>query len=237
MIAEKSDSKSEEDSRSRIRDRPRPGREESPKDQKKGQGRPRSGPRQYRQDRRARKHDEQGKANRSSLIWKGSPVGRVSLPIEEGLIDGVEAGCPRADRITSVALSARPARGEEGAGKPSLRRFDLKTREEETLADGIDVFHISADQQEDPLSSRRLKIALPGIVDAGKFNKGDGALAAIGAVSIRIEPRAEWAQMFREAWRINRDYFYATNMHGADWNAVRSKYEAHTAAPGKSRRP
>ena len=72
-------------------------------------------------------------------------------------------------------------------------------------------------------------------MDAGKFNKGDGALAALGAVSIQIDPRAEWAQMFREAWRINRDYFYATNMHGADWKAVCSKYEAAAAAPGKSR--
>ena len=42
---------------------------------------------------------------------------------------------------------------------------------------------------------------------------------------MRVEPRAEWAQILREAWRINRDYFYATNMHGADWNAVRQKYE------------
>src|SRR5262249_52989785 len=65
-----------------------------------------------------------------------------------------------------------------------------------------------------------------GIVDAGKFNKGDGSLAALGAISIRIDPRVEWAQMFHEAWRINRDEFYAPNMHGADWEAVRRKYEA-----------
>src|SRR4029450_12085850 len=42
---------------------------------------------------------------------------------------------------------------------------------------------------------------------------------------VRIDPRAEWNQMFHEAWRINRDYFYAPNMHGADWNAMRRKYE------------
>ncbi len=64
-----------------------------------------------------------------------------------------------------------------------------------------------------------------GIVDAGKFNKGDGALP-LAAISVRVEPRSEWPQILREAWRINRDYFYATNMHGADWNAVWSKYEA-----------
>ena len=127
--------------------------------------------------------------------------------------------------------AARPARGEDPKGKSSLRRFDLKTREEETLADGIDEFHLSGDHKK--ILYRAGEIA--GIVDAGKFNKGDGALSALGAVSIRIDPRAEWAQMFREAWRINRDYFYATNMHGADWNAVRAKYEAllpHLASRG-----
>jgi len=71
--------------------------------------------------------------------------------------------------------AARPARGEEGVGKPSLRRFDLKTREE-TLAEGIDDFHLSADHKK--ILYRAGEVA--GIVDAGKFNKGDGALAAIG---------------------------------------------------------
>ena len=73
-----------------------------------------------------------------------------------------------------------------------------------------------------------------GIVDAGKFTKGDGALN-LDAVSVPVEPRAEWAQIFHEAWRINRDYFYAPNMHGADWNAVRAKYEEllpHLASRG-----
>src|SRR5262245_4528214 len=43
-------------------------------------------------------------------------------------------------------------------------------------------------------------------------------------MDLRIEPRAEWQQIFDEAWRINRDYFYDPNMHGADWPAVRKKY-------------
>ena len=41
---------------------------------------------------------------------------------------------------------------------------------------------------------------------------------------IKIDPRAEWAQIFDEAWRINRDFFYDPNMHGADWPAMREKY-------------
>ncbi len=45
------------------------------------------------------------------------------------------------------------------------------------------------------------------------------------AVEVRIEPRDEWKQIFDEAWRVNRDFFYDPNMHGADWNAVKKKYE------------
>jgi tricorn protease-like protein/C-terminal processing protease CtpA/Prc len=39
-----------------------------------------------------------------------------------------------------------------------------------------------------------------------------------------IDPRAEWKQMFREAWRLQRDYFYDPNMHGVDWNNVYERY-------------
>ena len=41
---------------------------------------------------------------------------------------------------------------------------------------------------------------------------------------MKIDPRAEWAQIYDEAWRINRDYFYAPNMHGVDWAAAKQKY-------------
>ena len=40
-------------------------------------------------------------------------------------------------------------------------------------------------------------------------------------IEVRIDPRAEWAQIFDEAWRINRDYFYAANMHGLNWRAMK----------------
>ena len=39
-----------------------------------------------------------------------------------------------------------------------------------------------------------------------------------------IDPVAEWQQMFTEAWRLERDYFYDPNMHGVDWPAMRERY-------------
>jgi len=43
--------------------------------------------------------------------------------------------------------------------------------------------------------------------------------------SFSFDPREEWRQMFVEAWRLERDYFYDRGMHGNDWPAIRRKYE------------
>jgi tricorn protease len=42
--------------------------------------------------------------------------------------------------------------------------------------------------------------------------------------SLHLDPRDEWRQMFTEAWRLERDYFYDPHMHGLDWPAVRDHY-------------
>lgn len=42
---------------------------------------------------------------------------------------------------------------------------------------------------------------------------------------IAVEPRAEWRQMFADAWRLQRDYFYDPGLHGVDWAAVRRRHE------------
>jgi tricorn protease len=43
--------------------------------------------------------------------------------------------------------------------------------------------------------------------------------------TLSYEPAGEWKQMYADAWRLLRDYFYAPNMHGVDWKSVRAKYE------------
>ncbi len=42
---------------------------------------------------------------------------------------------------------------------------------------------------------------------------------------IAVEPRAEWRQMFADAWRLQRDHFYDPGLHGVDWAAVRRRHE------------
>ena len=55
----------------------------------------------------------------------------------------------------------------------------------------------------------------------------------LGGMQMRIDPRQEWAMIFDEAWRMERDYFYAPNMHGLDWKAVYDRYKPLIAHVGR----
>ena len=48
--------------------------------------------------------------------------------------------------------------------------------------------------------------------------------------SFTLDPRDEWRQMFVEAWRLERDYFYDRGMHGVDWPAMQAQVPAAGAS-------
>lgn len=60
---------------------------------------------------------------------------------------------------------------------------------------------------------------------AGAGPMGDDAKTLNVKLTARIDPKAEWQQIFREAWRFQRDYFYVSNLHGADWDAVYKEFQ------------
>ena len=187
---------------------------------------------------------------------KASDKERPARPATVVDLDGIAGGlwlC-RSNRVTSGiwppatrADLLHPPRGRDqpgsGGGSRRCKRFDLKKREEETLAEGIDDFSSrptarSCSMPAARRPSERRPLAGPPIAGdrrCGQVQQGRRIASTLEAISVRVEPRAEWAQILREAWRINRDYFYATNMHGADWNAVWAKYEEllpHLASRG-----
>ncbi len=102
----------------------------------------------------------------------------------------------------------------------TLHRYDIQKREAEVFLAGIASATVSAD-------GKKLLYRAGtqyGIVEtsAGKKDVGDGKIDT--DIRVKIDPRAEWEQMFREAWRLQRDYLYVENTHGADWNAVWEMY-------------
>ena len=110
----------------------------------------------------------------------------------------------------------------------TLHRYELKKRETKPFMTGIFGYEISADGKKLLYTARDTF----GIVDTtGEAKVGDGKLKTAD-LKTRVDPVAEWEQIYREGWRINRDYLYDEKMHGADWDAMYEKYKpflAHVA--------
>ncbi len=104
----------------------------------------------------------------------------------------------------------------------ALKYYDLKERETKTIISGITGFDISADGKKLLYRARETF----GIVDiAPGKNVGDDEISTSGLM-MKVDPMAEWKQIFNEAWRLERDFFYVENMHGVDWKNIKKRYEA-----------
>ncbi len=120
-------------------------------------------------------------------------------------------------------------------GEPTLTsvsRFDLSKRKMESFVSGVSSFSISANGEkallrEGPPSSTKWIIA--GTAAAPK--PGEGALK-LDDMEVYTEPRAEWNQMYREVWRIQRDFFYDPNHHGLNIPAMEKKYDVYLMGLG-----
>ena len=107
-------------------------------------------------------------------------------------------------------------------GTTALNRYDLNTRKNETLVPSVSDYVVSADAKKLLYRSANAWSIVP---TTSKIEPSAGRIA-VDSIEVRIDPSAEWAQIFDEAWRINRDYFYAPNMHGVDWAKEKAKYAA-----------
>ena len=97
----------------------------------------------------------------------------------------------------------------------------MKERKESEVME-LDNYMLSADGKKMLFSKGQTW----GITDAGKKPEAGKGNLNVAAMEVKIDPVAEWKQIFDEAWRINRDYFYDPGMHGANWPAMKEKYAA-----------
>jgi tricorn protease len=140
----------------------------------------------------------------------------VALPLEAAFYSDLHAG----DAGQLFYRKAARAEFSGDGGPSSLCRFDLKERKEKSLLEGVQAFELTRDHKKIFFSTEggSWVTALGDSIDKSK-----GKLA-LDSIEVKINPRAEWRQMFDEVWRINRDYFYDPKMHGSDWPAMKARY-------------
>jgi tricorn protease len=168
----------------------------------------------------------------------------LALPIGERRWSGLATGA--AGTLYALETVDRPAPSAEdnGGTRQTLSKWDLTTRKLVKVTENImgltptgDVdehtpttFRLSANGQKMMYRADGQWTIAP--VD-GSAKPGEGALN-LGDAQVAVDPRAEWRQMYHEAWRVERDFFYDPHFHGLDLAAAETKYAAYV--PGLASR-
>ena len=109
-----------------------------------------------------------------------------------------------------------------GDGKSSIKLFDLKDEKKaaKEVVGGTNRFGMTSD-------GKKLLVMQGGkayVINAAAGQKLSKAVNQKG-MNVMIDPREEWKQIFWEAWRLQRDFFYDPTMHGVDWEGIGKHYE------------
>jgi len=174
----------------------------------------------------AKAKDDKGKDE------KGKEAKKAELPVVkidfDGLADRVTQAPVESDNVGGLTAakgyllyvkSGSNFYGRDSYMKPALQILDLGEREASTLVDNTDTYALSADGSKVLVEQDHAYK----LYDAKPKAKDPKAVSTKGLFVDRV-PAQEWAQIFDEVWRRYRDYFYAPNMHGYDWVAIREQY-------------
>lgn len=140
----------------------------------------------------------------------------------EGFSERVVALPGSSDNYGALAATDQGVIFVQGDGaEAAVKIFLIDDEEVKTLLEGARGFDASHDGKKLLYRSG----GSYGIVDLKPGQKaGEGTLNLDG-MALKVEPEAEWQQIFVDGWRITRDWFYDEGMHGIDWDAMRELYE------------
>ncbi len=144
----------------------------------------------------------------------------VTLPMASRNYVGIRAG----KAGTIFLLESIPSSGTANTPNfgSAVHRFDASTRKTDKILDGVTLLDISANGEkmlvgQFPNRYTIMSTFLPPKPGEGNVN--------VAEMEVYVDPRAEWKQMYREVWRIQRDFFYEPTFHGLDIKATEKRYE------------
>jgi tricorn protease len=148
----------------------------------------------------------------------------VGLEITPGNYQGIRLVDDRVFYLRRTVGDNTGEDEEEGPGEQKwhLCSYSLEDRKETVLGD-VNSYQISFD-------GKKMLVKVDkdySIIDLpkDKLETKDHKLELAG-LDVIADRRAEWKQIYYEAWRQMRDFFYSPTMNGVDWKAMRDKYAA-----------
>jgi tricorn protease len=149
----------------------------------------------------------------------------VALPLParpyQGLVPG-KAG-------SFFLLETVPPIGTAASAQPgaAVHRFEIEKRKAEKILDGVTQFDVSANGEKMLFGQAPARYTIASTT--APLKPGEGVLN-LGEMEVFVDPRAEWKQLYHEAWRIQRDFFYDPSYHGLDIVAAEKRYQPYLDA-------
>jgi len=171
-----------------------------------------------KKDEGEKKEDEKDKSLEIDI--EGLEGRIIGLPVGTGSYFGLMALEDKVIYADIPKVTVTTSGG--GANGFTLSYFDLKKRETQMVIAGINGFDVSDDGKKVLYGAQ----GTFGIIDLAPGKKISDGRIAVQDMTSKIDPLAEWTQIFNEAWRFERDFFYVDNMHGVDWKKMKKRYEA-----------
>lgn len=155
----------------------------------------------------------------------------VAFPVPDGIYAQIEAihGKVLFTSLQPEGAIARTWMPGEPAAKASLEVYDFKEQKHEPLVSNVTDFQISRDGRSLAYrTGRALRVLRAGAKPDEKTESAppsrESGWIDLGRVKVAVDPGSEWRQMAREAWRLQREYFWTEDMSRVDWNAVWERY-------------
>lgn len=161
---------------------------------------------------------------RVKVDFEGIDQRILALPVPARNYTGLVAG--KAGVL--FLLEDAPVLGFGGEGSV-LHKFDLETRETTKVMDGVAAPFAVSDDGEKMLVRQGRTWTVASTVEPPQPGKG---VLDLSKTRIRVDPRAEWKQIYREVWRIERDFFYDPGLHGLDLQATSESYQPYLEGLG-----
>ncbi|MEB3701550.1 S41 family peptidase [Candidatus Bealeia paramacronuclearis] len=128
---------------------------------------------------------------------------------------------------TTAPLEGTLDEGDEEDTAFTLRAYDFANQKEELLVSRLSSFSLSGDRtQLAYVSQKKIRVIKAGEKPSEHDHSyKNGGWIDWGRIKISVDPALEWRQMFEEAWRLQKDFYWTADMSKVDWNGVFKKYE------------
>ncbi len=147
----------------------------------------------------------------------------VEIPIDAGQYAGLAA---TADKIfyLSVPVEGMSEQSDEEKPNKDLFFYDLKAKEEIAFMEGVMSYTLAARANKLAVMKKKGEIYVVDAEVTPEVEDLEQGKLDLGNVVIELDPREEWAQIFYESWRLERDFYWDQSMGGVDWRAMRDQY-------------